>query len=158
MTSAFEITGGPTTGLTFTSSEAFRSKNYQVFAAVNNAFVEALVWVNADKRRAAKLYIEMAQEKKPREDDIAAIISSKDMEYTKVPRRFGQLIEFMHRTGYVKNKPAGKTCSSKRPTSCPEAEWILEPSFVEGSPNRRGCQRRRLHSRWRLDCWQHRQQ
>jgi NitT/TauT family transport system substrate-binding protein len=104
--SAFEIMGGPTTGLTFTSSEAFRSGNAQVFAAVNSAFDEALVWVNADKRRAAKLYIEMAHEKKLSEDDIAAIISSKDMEYTKVPMRFGQLIEFMHRTGYVRNKPA----------------------------------------------------
>jgi NitT/TauT family transport system substrate-binding protein len=28
------------------------------------------------------------------------------MEYTRVPSRFGQLIEFMYRTGYVKNKPA----------------------------------------------------
>jgi len=106
VTSAFEIMGGPTTGLTFTSSEAFRSGNAQVFAAVNSAFDEALVWVNADKRRAAKLYIEMAHEKKLSEDDVAAIISSKDMEYTKVPMRFGQLIEFMHRTGYVRNKPA----------------------------------------------------
>jgi ABC-type nitrate/sulfonate/bicarbonate transport system substrate-binding protein len=31
---------------------------------VNRAFVEALEWVNADKRRAAKLYVEMAHEKK----------------------------------------------------------------------------------------------
>jgi NitT/TauT family transport system substrate-binding protein len=104
--SAFEIMGGPTTGLTFTSSEAFHSQNPRVFAAVNAAFDEALVWVNSDKQRAAKLYIEMAHEKKLSEDDIATIISSKDMEYTKVPRRFGQLIEFMYRTGYVKNKPA----------------------------------------------------
>src|SRR5262249_50836699 len=64
VTSAFEIMGGATTGLAFTSSEAFRSKNRLVFAAVNNAFDEAIDWVNADKRRAAKLYIEMAHEKK----------------------------------------------------------------------------------------------
>jgi NitT/TauT family transport system substrate-binding protein len=105
VTSAFEIMGGPTTGLTFTSSEAFRAQNRQVFAAVSNAFDEALVWVNADKQRAAKLYIEMMHEKRLSEDDIAAIISSKDMEYTRVPTRFGQLIEFMYRTGYIKNKP-----------------------------------------------------
>ena len=98
--------GGPTTGLTFTSSEAFHAQNPKVFAAVNGAFDEALEWVNADKRRAAKLYIEMAHEKKLSEDEITAIISSRDMEYTKVPQRFGALIEFMYRTGYVKNKPA----------------------------------------------------
>jgi NitT/TauT family transport system substrate-binding protein len=106
VTSAFEIMGGPTTGLTFTSSDAFHAQNPKVFAAVNGAFDEALEWVNADKRRAAKLYIEMAHEKKLSEDEVTAIISSKDMEYTKVPRRFGALIEFMYRTGYVKNKPA----------------------------------------------------
>jgi len=48
----------------------------------------------------------MTQEKKLSEDDIAVIVSSKDMEYTKVPQRFDQLIEFMYRTAYVKNKPA----------------------------------------------------
>jgi NitT/TauT family transport system substrate-binding protein len=106
VTSAFEIMGGSTTGLTFTSSETFHVQNPKVFAAVNGAFDEALEWVNADKRRAARLYMEMAHEKKLREDEVTAIISSKDMEYTKVPRRFGALIEFMYRTGYVKNKPA----------------------------------------------------
>jgi NitT/TauT family transport system substrate-binding protein len=105
VTSAFEIMGGPTTGLTFTSSEAFHSQNPRVFASVNKAFDDSFDWINADKRRAAKLYIEMANEKKLSEDDMLAIISGKDMEYTKVPSRFGALIEFMYRTGYVKNKP-----------------------------------------------------
>ena len=105
VTSAFEIMGGPTTGLTFTSSEAFHAESPRVFAAVNRAFVDALEWVNADKRRAAKLYVEMAHEKKLSEDEILAIISGKDMEYTRVPARFGMLIEFMHRTGYLKSKP-----------------------------------------------------
>jgi hypothetical protein len=50
--------------------------------------------------------MEMAHEKKLSEDEVTAIISSKDMEYTKVPRRFGALIEFMYRAGYVKNEPA----------------------------------------------------
>ena len=35
-----------------------------------------------------------------------AIISGKDMEYTRVPARFDAPIEFMHRTGYVMSKPA----------------------------------------------------
>jgi sulfonate transport system substrate-binding protein len=106
VTSAFEIMGGPTTGLTFTSSEAFRTANPKVFAAVNSAFAEAIDWVNADKRRAAKLYIAITNEKKLSEDEFVAIISSKDMEYTRVPSRFGALTEFMHRTGYIKNNPA----------------------------------------------------
>ena len=92
--------------MTGESSETFHAQSPKVFAAVNAAFVEAFEWVNADKRRAAKLYIEMAHEKKLSEEEILAIISGKDMEYTRVPTRFGALIEFMHRTGYIKSKPA----------------------------------------------------
>jgi NitT/TauT family transport system substrate-binding protein len=106
VTSGFEIMGGPTTGLTFTSSEAFHAENPIVFAAVSRAFDEALDWVNADKRRAAKLYIEMANEKKLTEDELTTIISGKDMEYTRVPRQLGKLVEFMYRTGFIKNKPS----------------------------------------------------
>ena len=51
--SGFEIMGGPTTGLTFTSYERFRADNPRIFAAVNKAFDELLDWINADKRRAA---------------------------------------------------------------------------------------------------------
>jgi sulfonate transport system substrate-binding protein len=89
----------------FTSSERLHKESPKVFAAVGNAFIEAIDWVNADKRRAAKLYIAMANEKKLGEDEMEAIISSRDMEYTRAPSRFGALIEFMHRTGYIKSKP-----------------------------------------------------
>ena len=37
VTTAYEIMGGPTTGLTFTSTEKFRSENPKVFAAVVKA-------------------------------------------------------------------------------------------------------------------------
>ena len=104
VTTAYDILGGPTTGVTFTSNEKFRTENPKVFAAVNKAFDESHAWINADKRRAAKLYIEMTKEKKLTEDELTESFSSKDMEYTKVPHRVGKLIDFMHRIGSVKNK------------------------------------------------------
>ena len=61
------------------------------------AFDEAFVWINADKRRAAKLYIEMTKEKKLTEDELTASFSGKDMEYTKVPSKVGKLLDFLHR-------------------------------------------------------------
>jgi NitT/TauT family transport system substrate-binding protein len=106
VTTAFEIMGGPTTGVTFTSTEKFRSENPKVFAAVNKAFDQSFAWINADKRRAAKLYIEMTKEKRLTEDDLTQSFSSADMEYTKVPSRVGKLLDFMHATALVKNKPA----------------------------------------------------
>jgi NitT/TauT family transport system substrate-binding protein len=106
VTSGFEIMGGPTTGLVFTASEKFHAENPILFAAVSKAFDEGLDWVNADKRRAAKLYIAMTNEKKLNEDELTTIISGKDMQYTRVPNRVGKLIDFMHRTGFVRNKPS----------------------------------------------------
>lgn len=105
VTSAYEIMGGPATGITFTSYEKFRSENPRVFAAVGKAFDESFDWINFDKRRAAKLYIEMTKEKKLTEDELTMSISGKDMEYTKVPTQVGRMVEFMHSTGLVKNKP-----------------------------------------------------
>ena len=63
-----------------------------------------MVRINADKRRAAALYIEMTKEKKLTEDDLTASFSGKDMEYTKVPSRLGKMVDFMYRTGSIKTK------------------------------------------------------
>jgi len=106
VTTAYEIMGGPTTGLTFTSNEKFRAENPKVFAAVSKAYDESFAWINADKRRAAKLYIEMTKEKRLTEDELTASFSSKDLEYTKVPSRMGRMLEFLHSIGSIKNKPA----------------------------------------------------
>ena len=106
ITSGFDIMGGPTTGVTFTSYEKFRADNPKTFAAVNKAYDEALDWINADKRRAARLYIEMTNERKLTEDDLTLTFSSTDMEYTKVPSRLGKIVDFLHRVGFVKSEPA----------------------------------------------------
>jgi NitT/TauT family transport system substrate-binding protein len=105
VTSAYAVMGGPATGVNFTSTEKFRAENPKVFAAVNKAFDESFDWINSDKRRAAKLYLEVTKEKKLSEDDLTMTISGKDMEYTKVPTQFGRLVAFMHSTGLLKNRP-----------------------------------------------------
>ena len=106
VTTANEIMGGPHTGLTFTSNEKFRKENPKVFAAVSKAFDESFVWINADKRRAAKTYIELAKEKRLTEDELFTIMSSPDLEYTKVPQKVFKMIDFLHEIGSVKTKPA----------------------------------------------------
>lgn len=105
VTTAYEIMGGSMTGLTFTSNEKFRNENPKVFEAVNKAFDESFTWINADKRRAAKLFIEMSKEKRMTEDEVFQLFNSKDMEYTKVPNKVGEVVGFMHRIGMVKQKP-----------------------------------------------------
>lgn len=106
VTTAYEIMGGPNTGLTFTSNEKFRRENPKVFAAVSKAFDESFDWINSDKRRAAKTYIALSKEKRLTEDELFKTMSSPDLEYTKVPQKVFKMVEFLHSIGSVKTKPA----------------------------------------------------
>lgn len=106
VTTAYDIMGGPTTGLTFTSTEKFRGENPKAFAAVLAAYDEAIAWTNADKPRAARLYIEMTKDKNLTEQELAAVMASPDLEYTKVPQNVGKMVDFMFRAGTLKTKPA----------------------------------------------------
>jgi sulfonate transport system substrate-binding protein len=103
---AYDIMGGPTTGLTFTSTEKFRSENPKTYAAVLAAYDEAIEWVNSDKLRAARLYIEVAKDKNMTDQELAALMSTKDLEFTKVPSNVGKIADFLYRTGAIKNKAA----------------------------------------------------
>lgn len=106
ITSSYEIMGGESSILVYVTTEKFRRENPKTFAAASAAMEEAIEWVNADKRRASKLYIEMTKEKKLTEDEFLAIISAKGFEYTRSPRKVGAFVAFMHKTGAIKTQPA----------------------------------------------------
>jgi NitT/TauT family transport system substrate-binding protein len=105
VTSGYQIMGGEVSNLVFVTTEKFRAANPKVYAAVVAALDEAIQWTNADKRRAAKLYMEMTKEKKLTEDDVVAIISAPGFDFTKVPKKTFKFAEFLNRIGSVKNKP-----------------------------------------------------
>jgi NitT/TauT family transport system substrate-binding protein len=105
VTSGYQIMGGEVSNLVFVTTEKFRTANPSVYAAVVAALDEAIAWTNADKRRAAKLYMEMSKEKKLSEDDVVAIISAPGFDFTKVPKKTFKFAEFMHHIGALKTKP-----------------------------------------------------
>jgi len=105
VTSGYEIMGGEVSNLVFITTEKFRAANPKVYAVVVAAMDEAIAWTNADKRRAAKLYMDMTKEKKLTEDDVTAIISAPGFDFTKVPKKTFKFAEFLHRIGSLKNKP-----------------------------------------------------
>lgn len=103
---AFEVMGGPTTGVNFISSEKFRADNPKVFAAVAKAYEESFEWILSDKRRSAKLYIDLTREKKLTEDDLVASFFGPDMIYSRTPANVAKILDFMHRIGSIKTKAA----------------------------------------------------
>ena len=106
ITSSYDIMGGESTILVYVTTEKFRRENPKTYAAAAAAMEEAITWVNADKRRAAKLYIQMTKEKKLTEDEFLAIISASGFEYTRTPHKVGAFASFMQKTGAIKTPPA----------------------------------------------------
>jgi NitT/TauT family transport system substrate-binding protein len=101
---AYEIAGGSMTGLNWVSHEKFRAENPKVFAAVSKAFDEGMEWVNADKPRTAKWFIEYTKDKKVSVEEMTKLLQSPDLVFTKVPGQVGKLVDFMHEVGLVKTK------------------------------------------------------
>lgn len=106
ITTAYEIMGGQAGTLAFTTTEKFRRENPRTYEAVAAAFDEGLAWVNADKRQAARLYIEMANERKLTEDEMYALITAPDFDWTKTPNKISATTDFMFRIGLLKTRPA----------------------------------------------------
>ena len=105
VTTGYKIMGGEVSNLVFVTTETFRKDNPKIYDAVVAAMNGAIDWTNADKRRAAKLYMEMTKEKKLSEDDVVALISVSGFDFTKEPKKTFKFAEFMHRIGSLKSKP-----------------------------------------------------
>ena len=102
----YDVLGGVSASNTFVSTEKFRAENPRTYEAVVAAHAEAIAWLNADLRRAAKLFIQVTNEKRLTEDEVTALISEKGFEYTRTPRKIGKFADFMFRTGLLKTKPS----------------------------------------------------
>jgi NitT/TauT family transport system substrate-binding protein len=104
--SAYGVMGGQSTLITFTASGKFRAENPKTYAAVLAALDEARDWINADKKRAAALYLELTKDKRVGVDDMHALLTASGFEFGKTPRKVGPQAEFLHRMGLIKTKPA----------------------------------------------------
>ena len=105
VTTAFDINGGQSSQLVIGTTDKFRTENPKVYASVVAALDEAIAWINADKRRAADLYITMTNDKKSTAEDLLAMMNSPGFEYTRTPMKVGKLFDFMARIGSIKTKP-----------------------------------------------------
>jgi NitT/TauT family transport system substrate-binding protein len=106
VTSAFDILGGPATLITFTSTTRFKTESPVTYAAVAAALDEARDWINADRRRAAALYLEITKERRTTLEELEGMISGPGFAFGKVPHKIGPQADFMARTGVIKTRPA----------------------------------------------------
>ena len=105
LTTNYEILGGPATALVIATSTKFREANPKTYQAFYDALNESIRAINADKRAAAKVYLEQAKDTKNSVDDIYAMINASDYAYTLTPQKVGKTADFMFKIGTIKTKP-----------------------------------------------------
>ena len=102
---SYDIMGGANTFLMVWSTGKFREANPKTFRAVIDAMKEATDSINANKKRAAEIYVQEGGGKESA-DKILALMNDPQVKYTLSPERLLPYAEFMHRIGTLKNKPA----------------------------------------------------
>jgi len=103
--SSTEILGGPISFNVVAATAKFQQENPKAYAAFMAALQEATDFINKDKRAAAEIYVKATKDKTPIED-LLAIMNDPTIEYSLVPKNIMQMVEFMHKTGSIKVKPA----------------------------------------------------
>jgi NitT/TauT family transport system substrate-binding protein len=101
---SYDIMGGPNTFLMVWSTKKFRDENPKTFKAVLDALKEATDSINADKKRAAEIYVREGGGKESA-DKILKLMSDPQVKYTLAPENVLPYAQFMFRIGTLKNEP-----------------------------------------------------
>lgn len=103
--SSYDLIGPHTTVLMY-NTRKWKEENPKLFKAVFDAYMEAFQWVNADLKRAAKLFKDFNKSKFELADIEGMIADKNEMLYSATPRGTMKLAEFLGKTGGLNNKPA----------------------------------------------------
>jgi len=102
---SYDVMGGANTFLMVWATKKFRDENPKSYRAVLDALREATDSINADKRRAAEMYVKEGGGKES-VDKIVAMMSDPQVHYTLAPERILPYAQFMQQVGTLRNRPA----------------------------------------------------
>lgn len=100
---SYDIMGGPNTFLMVWATKKFRDENPRTYKAVVDALREATDSINADKRRAAEIYVKEGGGKES-VDKLLAIMNDPQIRYRLAPEKILPFQQFMHQVGTLKNR------------------------------------------------------
>lgn len=102
--SSYDVLGGPSTfGVVWTTAK-FREANPKLYKAVLEAVKEGTAMINADKKAAAQLYIDMSKSKLSY-DFVYKLLTNPQIKYDVTPLNTFKLASFMHEIGQIKLEP-----------------------------------------------------
>jgi NitT/TauT family transport system substrate-binding protein len=103
--SSYETDGKHTNGLQVTT-RAFHDANPKICNAVRSAHEEANVFIRREPKAAAQVYLKLTNDKKNSADDLVAMITDPDIDYTTAPANLMKHFNFMYKVGRLKHLPA----------------------------------------------------
>lgn len=103
---SYDVYGGPTTEYMAWSTGRFRNANPKTYAAFYAALQEAERMINADKRRAAEIYLKVTGDKGMSTDGLLKLLNDPQFQYSATPKNVMTMVNFMHKIGRIKAKPA----------------------------------------------------
>lgn len=106
--SAEDILGGPATFVVAWTSEKFREENPRIFAAFFAALSASIDFINQDRPATAAIYREMSGSSDS-EAEIIDMMATPGTHFRLTPENVMKYVDFMHRTGVVKTRPASWT-------------------------------------------------
>lgn len=102
--SSFEVWGGSQSATITWATSKFANANPMLMKAFDAALEEATRSINADKHKAAEIYVEMSKDKSGVEA-VYKMISDPQLTFTTVPENIIKFTDFKFRTGTMKVKP-----------------------------------------------------
>jgi len=99
-----DVLGALTIIMAYTTRK-FADANPKLARAFVAALDEAAAFIVANKREAARIYIDLAATK-PKEEEMMRMLDDPDTHYSVAPEGVMKYAEFMHRIGTLKAKPA----------------------------------------------------
>ncbi|HEX6794216.1 MAG TPA: ABC transporter substrate-binding protein [Casimicrobiaceae bacterium] len=102
---SYQVLGGPASFNIIYATTKFHDANPRIVKAFIGALQEATDFINKDKPRAAKIYVE-TEHSKISAQEVLKTISDPQVNFTLVPQRVMRYAEFMHKVGTLKTVPA----------------------------------------------------
>jgi NitT/TauT family transport system substrate-binding protein len=95
--------GSVTIGVTYAPAK-FRRDNPKLFVAFLAALTESIDMINADRRKAAEIYLQVTKEKTT-VDEILTILEQPGFNFGTTPQNLLKMAQFMHRIGSLGIEP-----------------------------------------------------
>lgn len=101
-----EVMGGPSTFTMLYTTTKFHDENPKAYRALIKALEAAIAAIAADKRAAARIFLESSDGRGWIEDEIVAVLNDPDIKFTTSPENVMKYANFMSDVGTLKARPA----------------------------------------------------